>query len=139
MFLVFAAEEIDGEHDEGALDGVAGSVGGIDALELAGDEAGSGVVCAGAIVAFDHGAKEAEFAHFVHDGAVEFFGAVGFHNAREEFVLRVITGGGLDELFVFGEEVVEGEGVFVVKLGAFHSFILPRMDANSREFYNHRG
>ena len=67
---------VDRVHDEAGLDAHGGAVGAVHAFDFAGDEAVGDMVHAGAAIALDGGAEQAEGAHFAEDFAVEDFVAV---------------------------------------------------------------
>ena len=107
---------MDGVHDERGLHADEAADAGVAALELLVEEAGFDVVHAGAAVAVEGGAEEAELAH----RADEFFGeaavAIAVLDDGDEFVFDEGAGVGADEELVFGEEGVELEEVYALKL-----------------------
>lgn len=97
---------------------IAGAICGIDALQFTGDEPGGGVGGSRAAIAIDHRAEQTKLPHFFHDIGIKFFGFIGFDDAREQFILSVIARSLHDHAFFVGEEFIEEQRVFPVKVGA---------------------
>src|SRR4029453_9420025 len=91
--LGLRAVGVDRVHDQARLHAHGGAVAGVHALDLAGDQAVADIVHAGAAIAVDGGAEQAELAQLVHDRAVEALVPVGFEHARHELVLRILARG----------------------------------------------
>ena len=87
--LLLAAVGVDRRHGERALGVARRAEGGVDALQLAHDETEGDVADAGAAVALEVGAEEAQLAEFAHHCRVEMLAAVPLLDARHELLLRV--------------------------------------------------
>ncbi len=93
VLLGVGAEGVDGVHHQAGLHAHGGAVGAVDSLHLAGDQAVTHMVHAGAAIAFYGGAEQAEAAHFAKNLAIEIFLPVGEQDARHQAALAVIVGG----------------------------------------------
>ena len=111
LTLRLRAELVDRRHDQRRLHAEHGAVAGIDALELARDQTVAGLVDAGAAVALDGRAEQAELAHLVEDAALDQLVAIRLEDARHQAFLRVLAGGGPDQPLVVGELLLEEERV----------------------------
>jgi hypothetical protein len=85
LALRLRAVGVDRVHHERGLHAHARAIAGIDALDLARDEAVGDVVHARAAVALDRGTEEAERAHLVEDLAVELLVAEGLATRGRSF------------------------------------------------------
>ena len=75
------------------------------------------MVDAGAAITFDGRSEEAQFAHLVHDFAVEFLVTVGFEYPRHQFFLAVGTGRVAHHTFFVGQQLVEQQRVIPLEGG----------------------
>ena len=111
LALSLAAIGVDRVHDQPRLDAHRRAVARIDALDLARDQPVGDVVDAGAAVALEGAAEQAERAHLVHDLAVEALVAVGLEDARHKPVLGEVARAVADHALVFRKLVVKQERV----------------------------
>jgi hypothetical protein len=112
LFLRFGAEFVDRHHHQRALHAHHAAVARVHALHLARHQAVAHVVQAGAAVLLGNGgAQQAEFAHFVEDGAVGGFVAKGQLHPGQQLFLAVGVGGVAHLALVVGQLAVELEGV----------------------------
>ena len=96
------------------------AVAGVDALDLARDQAVADVVEAGAAVGLGDGRPEqAELAHLAEDRRVGLLVAEGLEHARREAALAVVARGVAHGAFVVAELLVEQQGVVPVESGGF--------------------
>ena len=107
----FRAEFVDRVHDERRLHAQRGPVRGVHLLDLVGDEAVGVRRRAGAAVAVDRRAQQAERAHLAEDRAIERLVAVRGHDARQELLLAVGPRRLADELLVLREAPADVERV----------------------------
>jgi hypothetical protein len=105
-------------HHERRLHAHPRAIAGIDALDLACDEAVGDVVHAGAAVALDRRAEEAERAHLVEDLAVELLVAECLAHARLQLFLAIVARAVAHHAFLFGELVLEEKGVVPLEGGS---------------------
>ena len=122
LALRLGAVGVDRVHDEGALHAHRAAVAAVDALDLARHEAVADVVDAGAAVALDGRAEQAERAHLVHDLAVEALEARRHQHARLQARLAVLAGRVADRALLVAELVLEAQGVVPLE-GGFHGQI----------------
>ena len=112
LALLLRAVSVDRVHDERALDRHGRAVAAIDALHGAGDEAVADIAEAGAAIFRRNGrAKQAEFAHFGENGAVEILFEISVRDARLQLVLGVGLRGVADEPFLVGQLMVQIERI----------------------------
>ena len=116
FFLLVGAEGVDGVHDQRRLHADEAANAGVAALELLRDEAVFDVGHAGAAVALDGRAEEAELAHGLDEFAREAAVAVALLDDGDEVVFDEIAGGVAGEELVFREQVVESEKIYAFKL-----------------------
>src|SRR5262249_52745463 len=94
------------------------AIAGIDALDLARDEAVGDVAGIGAAIFLrQRHADQSELAHLVEDLAVGLFLEIGLDHARQQLVLRVGARGVADHALVFGELIVEQERIVPLEAG----------------------
>ncbi len=111
LLLLVAAEGVDGIHDQGGLHADERAHAGVAALHLLHDQAVFDVRHAGAAVAFEAGAEEAEVGHGLDQFAGEAAGAVALLDDGDEVVFDELAGGVADQEFVVGEESVKADEV----------------------------
>jgi hypothetical protein len=105
-------------HDERGLHGHGRAVARIDAFDLAGDEPVGDIARArAAIVLRQRGAQQPEFAHLVHDLAVEALVAEGRDDARHQPLLGIGPRGVADHALVLRELLLEMKRVLPVEGG----------------------
>ncbi len=125
VLLVIGAEGVDGIHDERGLDADEAAHAGVAALEFLHDEAVLDVGHAGAAVALEAGAEEAELAHLGN----EFFGkaalAVALLDDGDEVVFDELAGGVAREALVVAEEAVEADEVYALERKSHKMRITP--------------
>jgi hypothetical protein len=111
---VLGAVGVDRVHDQGRLHAHHGAVAGIDALDLAGNQAVADVIDAGAAVALDRRTEEPELAHLAEDRRVRLLVAEGIADAGREAVLRVGAGALGDHALLIRKLRVQLEGILPV-------------------------
>lgn len=111
VLLLFCAEGVDGIHDERGLDAGEAAQTGVAAFELLHDEAILDVGHAGAAVAVEVDAEEAELAHGFDELAREAAVAVALLDDGDEVVFDEVAGGFANHALVFSEEGVEVEEI----------------------------
>ena len=110
--LRLAAVGIDRVHDQGGLHRHRRAVAGIDALDLARDQAVGDIAEAGAAVGLGDGrAEEAEGAHLAHDRRIVLLVAKGMEHAREQLFLGVIARGVAHHALFLGQLAFEVERI----------------------------
>ncbi len=118
LALRLAAVGIDRMHYQRGLHRHGRAIAGIDALDLAGDQAIGDIAEAGAAVLFrDRGAEQAERAHLGDDRAVEALLAVIEEHAREQFVLRIAARGVAHHALLFRQLAFQIERILPVERG----------------------
>ena len=116
ILLLVGAEGVDGIHDERRLHADEAAQPGVAALELLHDKAVFDIGHAGASVAFEIGAEEAELAHDRDELAREAADAKAFFDDGHEVVVDEVAGGAADEQLFFIEAGVEMEKIESLKL-----------------------
>jgi hypothetical protein len=107
---------VDRIHDQRRLHADEAADAGVAALELLGDEAVFDVGEAGAAVALDGRAEEAELAHGLDEFAREAAVAVALLDDGDEVVFDEIACGVAGEQLVFRKQAVEAEKVYALEL-----------------------
>ena len=115
LLLLLAAVGEDGVHDERALHGDEAAHAGIDALEFLHDEAVLGIAHAGAAVAFEVGAEEAEVGHFRYDLGGKAPVAEAIADQRQNAFLGEPPRGLPHHQLLFTEEGVDAKIVYAPK------------------------
>src|SRR5262249_39151857 len=113
--LLLRSEAVDRIHDERPLHGDEAADAGIDTLELLHDEAVLDVGHAGAAVAFEVRAEEAELGHFGDQLGGKTGVAVAIANQRQDSLLGESARGLPNHALLFGEERVDREVVYSSK------------------------
>ena len=116
VFLLVGAEGVDRVHDERRLHADEAAHAGVATLEFLHDEAVFHVRHAGAAVAVEVRAEEAEFAHLWHELAREAAFAVALFDDGDEVVFDELAGGIAREALVFVEEGIEADEVDSLEL-----------------------
>ena len=111
VFLLVGAEGVDGVHDERGLHADEAAEAGVAAFEFLHHQAVFDVGHAGASVALEVGAEEAELAHDGNQFAREALGAKAFLDDGDEVVFDEVARGATDEEFFFIEAGIEMEKV----------------------------
>ena len=117
LALLLGAVGVDRMHDQARLHRHRRAVAAIDALHFARDQAVGDVVGAGAAIAVDGGAEQAERAQLVHDLAIELLVPVRLQHPRHQLVLGIAARGVAHHALFLGQLVLEQERVFPVKFG----------------------
>jgi hypothetical protein len=115
--LFLGAEIVNRVHDEARLHAHRRAVAAIDPLDLARDQPVGDIIRAGAAVALDRRAEKAQFAHLVHDLAIETLLAVRGQDAREQLFLAVGAGAVAHQALVLAEFLLEQQRVGPVEFG----------------------
>ena len=113
--LLLAAIGVDGMHDQARLHAHRGAIAAVDPLHLPRDESIGDVVHAGAAIALDGRAEQAELAHLRHDRAVEALVPIGLEYARHQLFLAVGAGGVAQHALVLRELVVEEKRILPIE------------------------
>ncbi len=111
VFLLVRAEGVDGVHDECGLHADEAAESGVAAFQLLHHEAVLDVGHAGAAVALEVGAEEAEFSHDGDELARKALGAETFLDDGNEVVFDEVARGAANEEFVFAEAGIEMEEI----------------------------
>jgi hypothetical protein len=112
VLLLLRAISVDRIHDEARLDRHRRPVAAVDPLDRTRHQAVADIIKPGAAIFDRHGRSEqAEFAHLMHDLAVETFVEIGLSDARLQPFLRIGFGGVADQPFLVGQLPVEVEWV----------------------------
>src|SRR5690554_4419563 len=112
LALRLATKSVNGIHHQTRLHAHSTTVAGINALDLASNQAIADIVHAGTAVAINGGAQQTQFTHLVHDVAIEVLVAVGLQHAWHQFFLAVIVSGLQDHALIFVKLVDQAERVF---------------------------
>ena len=108
-------------HDERALHAEQRAVAGVDALELARDQAVGDVRETGAAIALGQGgAEEAELRHAAHDRTVEALVAEIVAHARHQLFVAEATGGLAHHALLVREKRIEAKRVGPIELRVCH-------------------
>ena len=103
---------VDRKHDERGLHAHQASIAGIDALDLAGDEAIGDIRCARAAIFRRKGQpKQAKLAHLVENGAIRLFVSVRLDDPGTQPVFREGMRCFLDQTLFVAELLVQQKGV----------------------------
>ncbi len=112
LLLLVAAIGVDRMHHERALHRTGRTIARIDALDFARDQPVADIIePRAAIFGIDRRAEQPERAHFGHDLAVESLVEKGRGHARQQRVGRIAARGIAHHALLFGQLIVELEGV----------------------------
>ncbi len=117
LALFFRAIGMDRVHHQARLYRHGRAIAGIDPLDLAGHQAITHIIRAGAAIPVDGGAEEAELAELIHDFAVEALMPVGRYDPRHQLVLGIAARGVADQPLFLAQLRVELQRVFPLELG----------------------
>ncbi len=115
VLLLVGAEGVDGIHDQRGLDADEAAQAGVAAFEFLHHEAVFDVGHAGAAIAFEVGAEEAQFAHDGHQFARKALGAETLLDDGDEVVFDEVAGCAADEQLIFTEAGIEMEKIETLK------------------------
>ena len=119
--LAFGAEFKNRQHHQGRLHAHHGAITRVDPLDFACDQSIRHIVQFGAaVLRGDGGAEQAEFAHFTKYRRIGFFMPEGFGHARQQFVLAIRIRGFAHHALVFGELLVQQQGIVPMECGLGH-------------------
>ena len=116
VLLLVGAEGVDRIHDQRRLHADEAADAGVAALQLLHDQAVLDIGHAGAAVAFDGRAEEAQFAHGLDQFAREAAVAIALLDDGNEVVFDKVAGGVASEALFFREQVVESEKIYAFEL-----------------------
>jgi hypothetical protein len=111
LALRLGAIGVDRVHHQRGLHRHHRAVAGVDALDLARDEAIADVVDARAAIAVDGRAEEAHLAHLAEDRGVGLLVVEGVLDPRHQLLLAILPGGIADHPFVLAELLLHQEGI----------------------------
>ena len=126
---------VDRMHHQRRLHRIHRAVAGIDALDLARDQAIGDVARIGAAIFFrERNSDQAELTHLMEDIAIDLLLQIGLGDARRELVLRIGARGVADHALVFGELLVEHERIVPLEINRGRLVLGLRAHAHERSF-----
>ena len=132
-FLLFAAEVVDGIHAQARLHADKAAHAGVAALEFLRHQAVLDVAHAGAAVALQRRAEEAELAHGLDQFAWEAAVAVALFDDGNEVVFDELARGVADEALVVGEQGIVLDEIDTAKFDGGHDDLLKKRFAGPGE------
>ena len=104
-------------HHQRRLHRHGGAVAAVYPLDLARDQAVADIADAGAAIAVDGGAEQAQLAHFGHDLAVEMLVPVRLQHTGHQLVLGIGAGAVAHHALVFGKLILQQQRIFPLEPG----------------------
>ena len=107
ILLLVAAESVDGVHDQRRLHADEGAHAGVAALQFLRDQAVFDIRHAGAAIAMQRCAEEAEIGHGLDQFARKAAGAIALLDDGDEIVFDELAGGVADQALVVVQQGIE--------------------------------
>ena len=120
LFLLLAAEVVDGIHAQSRLHADEAAHAGVAALEFLRHQSVFDVAHAGAAVALERRAEEAEIGHGLDQFARKAAGAVALFDDGDEVVFDELARGVADQALFFGEQRIELDEIDTAKFDGRH-------------------
>ncbi len=120
LLLLFAAEGMDGIHHQRRLHADEAAHAGVAAFEFLGYQSVLDVAHAGAAIALQRRAEEAEIGHGLDQFAREAAGAVALFDDGDKVVFDELAGGIADQAFFFREERIKLDEIDTAKFDGRH-------------------